>query len=65
MQGILGLRTICKGTLSFSRRERPVLFCSGQSFFLWFMRTELPTDGIGIAHEPFEESTPQPIDILH
>jgi hypothetical protein len=65
VQGILGLRTISKSTLSLSRGEKPVLLSSGQSSFPYFTGTELPTDGIDMAHEPLEDIAPQSIDILH
>src|SRR6266566_8907481 len=42
-----------------------VLLLSEPSFFPWFSGTELPTNGIGMAHEPFNDSAPQPIDVLH
>lgn len=45
--------------------ERLALLFSGQSFFPWFLGIELPTNGIGMAHEPFDDSAPQPIDVLH
>src|SRR5437763_7662060 len=39
--------------------------CSVHSFFPWLTETELPTNGIGMAYEPFEDSASQPIDFLH
>ena len=43
-----------------------VTYCKGaERFILPFSGTELPTNGIGMAYEPFEDSASQPIDFLH